>query len=227
MNPFNMNLLGPKGGIIVVFESESADKIKPVVYDIIRHQNASFGAYFAGTDAFAHALSQHVPPENVYREYNSGVVKDLLLRRETTATAKKAKIESKKLTTYDCNPKCTLLIHDCPTNTWCRDVTLRAAWMNSLCWRMSVIVTIPCSQRLPPAFMANVCYTFVLPEPDHEKRLLLYENAQICCAFEVFDAFCEALDCAFRVGGCIVVDSMGNSYTHVEGDITHNKPNTV
>ena len=198
LDPFDPNQINSGFPFIVVVGGVDATRTA-VVTDIIRKRTyASIGTYVAGTEECALALKTVVPLECIHRKYSDDLIKTMYSRQKQVLALPETK-EGKPV-----NKDCTLLLHECLPDTSDDQKTIKWAIMNGRCWRMTIIMSMASMQLNSPMIQPNIGYVYILPEPDRDKRALLYESAKV---FPTFDAFCEALDKATQDGGCLVIDT--------------------
>ena len=103
-----------------------------------------------------------------------------------------------------------LLLDDCLyDNSWSKDKTIRACFMNGRHYKLMFLLTMQYALGIPPNLRTNIDYIFILRENLINNRKRLYEH--YAGMFPSFDMFATTMDQCTENYECLVIHNNAKS----------------
>lgn len=160
------------------------------------------GQVISTTESASPYYKKFIPPIVIHSEYD---------QEKTRKIVKRQKKIVKEYGEENPNAATFLLLDDCLHNVKkiTGDKSIQDIFYNGRHYALLFILTMQYPLGIPPSLRTNIDYTFILREPIHKNRKILYEN--YAGMFKSFDNFCTALDQLTDDYGCMVINNRTKS----------------
>lgn len=200
---FDMKKL-PPDAVIAFIGKRRAGK-STLVKDFFYHNEDKFkaGTIISGTEKMNKFFGYIYPDVFIFDKWTPPLLKQVLDSQEKIIKHNLKKTGKK---TEPIDPHAFLLMDDCfGDDSWKSEEAIKTIFFNGRHYKLCYIITMQYPLGLPPAFRANIDYTFILRETAPENLRRIYDN--FCRANLTFPEFKQVLEECTADRGCLVIDN--------------------
>jgi hypothetical protein len=213
MNSISNNKNGNKRDNVIVVIGKNQTGKSVLVRDFLYHnQDIPIGTIISGKEDATEFYEKIVSESFIHNEYSSYLIEKFLQRqRMVMRQYDKERFKYNNNGFYyqepTINPRSFVVLEDFFNENLWENKILRRLFINSRCFRITLLITLYNPLRLPPGLKSNIDYIFILREQlrDNNYRKGIYNNyADI---FPTFESFCQTMDKYTENYGCLVIDN--------------------